>query len=311
MRKIIIDTDCGSDDAVAIAMALREPGVEVIMITVVAGNVPLFQAVDNTLVAIEYAGTYNPPVYAGCDIPILRAASPSYDTHGFDGMGDMGYKPAKLKANSENAVFKLLEALNSADEGTIEIICLGPLTNIAIAIRLDPRAVQRAKRVTAMGSAGFGIGNVTPVAEFNIWQDAEAAHIVLGAGLEQKLLFVGWDACLGDAIFDEENIKNLRMSGQLGAFCIDCNKSLMELNFKRWGKRVLDFADPVAMAVALWPEVVAKQGFYHCQIGISPCPGYGQFIIDRNAEFGQKPNAWVCTQVDAGIYKTMMNNVLK
>jgi len=308
-RKIIIDTDCGSDDAVAIAMALKEPTVEVVMISTVVGNTSVQQATINTLTTLAHIDTYYPPVYMGCERPLMKKPFYAYETHGDDGMGDIGLMPPKGAAATDgNGVIKMLETLMDHESNTVELICLGPLTNIAVAISLSLETMQRAKSITIMGSAGFGVGNVTPVAEFNLLHDAEAAKIVLDSGL--PITFVGWDACLGDAIFDESDIKRLRTTGSLGNFMIDCNKSLIEFNVNRFERAILDFADPVAMAVALWPEVITQCDKYHCEVDVSDGPGYGALVIDRNNEFGGEPNAYVCTQVDAELYKEKIFNVI-
>ena len=174
-KKLIIDTDCGSDDAVAIAMVLNDPNFEVIMCTTVSGNVNCKQAAINTLTTIEHAGTYEPPVYMGAIDMLLRDMQYAAETHGEDGMGDIGLVPHRLKIGEGNGVIRMLEALKASEPGEIDIIALGPLTNLALAICLDKEAVKKAGRIVCMGSAGLGVGNATPLAEFNIWQDAEAA----------------------------------------------------------------------------------------------------------------------------------------
>ena len=183
-RKLIIDTDCGSDDAMAIAMALNDPNFEIIMFTTVVGNVSMEQATTNTLTTIEYADTYCPPVYRGCDAPLLRDWIGAAETHGNDGMGDLGYVPLKLKAAQGNGVLKMLEALENNPDKSIDIVALGPLTNIAVACRLKPDVMKKVNRLIVMGTAGLGTGNVSPVAEFNIWQDAESCKIVLESGFD-------------------------------------------------------------------------------------------------------------------------------
>jgi len=309
MQKIIIDTDCGGDDAVAIAMALKDPNVKVLMLSTVVGNVPMQQATINTLTTLGYAKSYNPPVYKGCKRPLLREPLYAYETHGEDGMGDIGLVPQDGACASEgHGAVKILETLLAHQPKEIDIVCLGPLTNIAVAIALSLETMSRAKSIIIMGSAGFGAGNVTPVAEFNIWHDAEAAKAVLASGL--PITFVGWDACLGDAIFTEAEISRLKEAGHLGDFMVSCNKSLISFNMKRFGREVLDFADPVAMAVALWPEVITQIGGYWCEVDTTLGPGYGSLVIDRNNEFG-KPNAKVCTEVDANLYKEKIFNLVK
>ena len=300
-RKIIIDCDCGSDDAMAIAMALGDPRYEILYFTIVSGNVHANQGALNALATIEAAGTYEPPVYIGSTQPILRELVYAHETHGEDGMGDIGIVPKRLKVAEGNGILKMLETLREEPEGTVEIIALGPLTNIALAMRLDPEAMRRVKRISVMGTAGLGIGNVSPVAEFNIWQDAEAAKMVLDFGA--PLLFVGWDACLDDAMLMEDEIKALRESCSLGQFSVDCNRVLMEMNEDRFGSPCLDMADPAAMAAALYEECIAECDKYYCEFDVSNGPSYGAMLVDVYRFSGKEPNAWVCSKLKPDVYK--------
>lgn len=307
-RKLIIDTDCGSDDAVAIAMAMREPSVEVLMFSVVCGNVPMEQAAKNTLTTLEYADTYFPPAYPGCARPLLRDAVYAFETHGADGLGDLGFVPERLSLSEGNGVIEMLKLLRESKPGEIEVVALGPLTNIAVALMLDPDALGRAKRISIMGSAGLGIGNVTPVAEFNIWQDAEAAKMVLESGL--PLLFVGWDACLGEAMLDQDEIEAIRNSGRLGRFAMESNRQLMALNEGRFGRPALDMADPAAMAAVLWPECVRTCAEYYCEVDTMPGPSYGAMLVYREGYSGEKPNAFVCSELHPRLYKEYLAKAL-
>ncbi|MDR1898975.1 MAG: nucleoside hydrolase [Treponema sp.] len=306
--KLIIDTDCGSDDAMAIAMALRDDGWEVLFFTVVSGNVILEQAVKNTLLSIEMAGTYAPPVYAGCREMLLRPLAFAHETHGRDGMGDLGLAPEWLRPAEGHGVFKLLEALRNHDRGEIEIVTLGPLTNIAVAQRLDPAAMARVRRISIMGSAGLGAGNVSPLAEFNIWQDAEAAKIVFESGL--PLFLVGWDACLDDAMLEEADIERLRRSGPLGRFVMDCNRRLLALNLERFGRPCLDMADPAAMAAALFPDCVGVCGEYFCEVDTAAGPAYGAVLVDRWRFSGKKPNLRLCSRLKPEKYREYLFRTL-
>lgn len=309
-KKIIIDTDCGSDDAMAIAMALNDAAYEIIMITTVSGNVPMEQATINALTTIEYAGTYEPPVYKGCKDMLLREMTYAYETHGNDGMGDIGLVPERLQAQEGNGVIKMLDALRNSEAGEIDIVALGPLTNLALAIRLDYEAMKKAGRIIIMGSAGLGAGNVTPLAEFNVWQDAEAAKIVAEAGLDY-VMFVGWDACLGDSMLNPQEIARIRDGGPLGKFAIDCNKNLLEMNRERFGDDYLDMADPSAMAAALFPECIACCEKYYCQVDISGGPCYGALIVDVNHVTGREPNVYICSKLHAEKYKNYIYKTLR
>lgn len=309
-KKIIIDTDCGSDDAMAIAMALNDPAYEIQLITAVSGNVPMKQAATNALTTVEYAGTYEPPVYMGCEKMLLKKLECAYETHGGDGMGDIGLVPKRLKPAEGNGVIKMIEALNASKPGEIDIVALGPLTNLAIAIRLDFEAMKKAGRIVIMGSAGLGEGNVSPVAEFNIWQDAEAAKIVVESGLEH-IVFVGWDACLGDAMLTPDEIRTIEESGPLGKFAIECNKCLMELNKERFGDYYLDMADPSAMAAALYPDCIEKCEKYYCEVDVSAGPSYGAVLVDRSNVLGKEPNVYICSKLYADKYKEYIYKTLR
>ncbi len=301
-KKLIIDTDCGSDDAMAIAMALNDPAYEILFFTVVSGNVEAAQAVQNTLLTIERAGTYEPPVYVGAEKMLLKELAFAWETHGTDGMGDLGLKPERLRPAEGNGVLRMLEALRNSEKGEIDLVTLGPLTNLALAIRLDPEAVKKAGRVTVMGGAGFGGGNVTAAAEFNIWQDAEAAKIVLEAELD-RIMLVGWDACLGESMLMPEDIRRIESGSSLGKFAVEVNRILMGLNRERFGMDCLDMADPAAMAAALCPECIRECGKYWCEADVSPGPGYGNVLIDRYGFSGREPNAWICSQLWPDRYK--------
>ena len=307
-RKIIIDTDCGSDDAMAIAMALNDERYEILCFTTVSGNVDARQAAVNTLTTIEMAGAYEPPVYIGCAEPLLKELEFAYETHGHDGMGDIGLVPKRLKVAPGNGVLKMLEALENNEPDTIDIITLGTLTNIAVAMRLAPETMRRVRRIVAMGTAGLGTGNVSPVAEFNIWQDAEAAKIVTEFGV--KLVYVGWDACLGDAILGPDDLKRLTESGPLGKFVVECNRQLMEMNEARFGYPCLDMADPSAMAAALEPDCIDEYDEYYCEVDISNGPSYGGVLVDKYRFSGKEPNAAICSKLDADKFKAYLFHTL-
>ena len=205
---------------------------------------------------------------------------------------------------------KMLEALRVNEEKSIDIIALGPLTNLAAAIILDRQTFLRARRVVCMGSTGLGFGNVTAAAEFNIWQDGHAAAIVLQAGIED-LMFVGWDACLGDAIFDEKEIEEIRNSCELGRFCIDCNRVLMQLNNKRFGYNCLDMADPAAMAAALYPECIDQCQPYYCEVETAEGASFGSVIIDYYGFSGKTANVKICSRLKSQQFKDYLMRMLK
>lgn len=301
-KKLIIDTDGGCDDAMAIVMALNDPAYEVVMISTVAGNVLVDQATRNVLTTIEHANTYEPPVYKGSNKMLFHELGCAFDAHGSDGLGDIGLVPVRLKEQTGSGAAKIIELLKESEAGEIDIVALGPLTNLALAARLDEDAFKKAGRIIIMGSAGLGDGNVSPVAEFNIWQDAEAAKIVLDTGHE-RLIFVGWDACVGDCLLSADNIRDIRESGPVGAFTMNCSRQLIEFNKKNRGVECLDMADPAAMAAALYPECVEICDPYYCQVDISAGPSYGALVVDKLGITEKQPNAYICSKLYADQFK--------
>lgn len=307
--KIIIDTDGGSDDTMAIAMALHDTRYQTIMITTVAGNVPCAQATQNVLFALELCQTYYPPVYQGVTEMLIRKWVGAADVHGLDGLGDCGYKPTHLNCQKGHAVVKILETLRRYSAGQVDIIALGPLTNLALAVRLDLATMKKARRIIVMGSAGLGTGNVTPAAEFNLWQDPEAAKIVLDAGLN-NLIFVGWDACLGESMLDEKELTRLENSGPLGKFCVRSNQILIEMNKQRFGRPCLDMADPAAVAAALNPICIKTCDPYFCEMDTSSGPSAGSLLVDVCRFSNQKSNAFICSQLHATEFKEYVFKML-
>ncbi|MEO1165544.1 MAG: nucleoside hydrolase [Chloroflexota bacterium] len=309
MRKFLIDTDTASDDAVAIIMALRDPSVQVEAITVVAGNVPIELGVKNALVSVEAADTYAPPVYQGVAKPMLRDLYTSEFVHGEDGMGNMELPEPNLKVASGHAIDKIIDLVRKYPH-ELEIITLGPLTNLALACLKDPEIATLTKQVYVMGGNGFGSGNITPIAEFNIFVDAEAAQIVINSGM--PLTFVGWDCSTDETFITPDNINYLRGTGSaIAEFCVRCNQVLIEYNATSWGKEGFDLPDPVTMAVALYPDIITHQIDAHVYIEHKSANTYGQMVIDQYKLLNQPINATVCLKVDAQRFKDILFRLIQ
>lgn len=309
MRKFLIDTDTASDDAVAIIMALRDPSVQVEAITVVAGNLPIDLAVKNALICIETAGTYAPPVHKGIGKPLLRDLVTSEFVHGTDGMGEMNLPDPKLQLSEGHAVDKIIECARQYPH-ELEIITLGPLMNLACACIKAPEIAQLVKHVFVMGGNGFGPGNMTPVAEFNLFVDAEAAQIVIDSGL--PLTFVGWDVSTDDTFITQPDIDQLLKSGsKIAEFCVRCNATLQQYNADLWGKIGFDLPDPVTMAVALYPDIVTEMVEAYTYVERRSVDGYGQLVIDQHNLLQRPANAQICTRVDAARFKQILFDLIQ
>lgn len=214
-----IDTDTASDDVVALIVALKHPDIEVVGISVVAGNVPLDMAVQNALITLERCGS-RVPVHAGAAAPLCRPLQSAQEVHGNDGMGDIGLDLHGRVPTSHDGIGAMLDAFRAAP-GEIELVTLGPLTNVAVAVRSEPKFAKWAKRCVCMAGTGVLPGNVTPLSEFNVWADPEAAHVVFESGLLVEM--VGWDVSWQDAAISDDLAADLRAISPLGEFASTSN----------------------------------------------------------------------------------------
>lgn len=182
-RKIIIDTDPGQDDAVAILLALASPEeVEVLGITTVAGNVPLELTSKNARIICELAKRTDIAVYPGCDMPLARKLITAEHVHGKTGLNGPKLPDPKMVLQDKHGVDFIIDTLRDEVPGTVTLCPLGPLTNIASAFKRAPDIIEKVHEIVLMGGAYFQVGNITPTAEFNIYVDPEAAAIVFRAG---------------------------------------------------------------------------------------------------------------------------------
>jgi len=293
-RRLWIDTDTASDDAVAIVMALRHPNTEVVGMSVVIGNVPLEMGVQNALYTAEICGK-SIPVHAGAALPLVRPFATAQHVHGVDGMGDIGLPLKGRTATSNDAIHAMIEAFRK-EPGELELVALGPLTNLALAIRIEPQFASWVKRCVIMGGTGVLPGNATPLSEFNWWIDPEAVHIVLESGM--KVEMVGWDVSLADSVIDTDLAEELRNLGPLGQFSIDIQKSLRRFIQEVTGRTGFDWPDPIAMAVALEPDIASSEA--HCRVEVSLGLGHerGQTIVDHLGNTKREPNCRVVYRVD-------------
>jgi len=319
-RVFLIDTDTASDDAVALIMALRATDLSVAAITVVAGNVPLEQAVRNALFTVELCGE-STPVYPGASAPLRRPLQSAEFFHGEDGLGDRGYAAPTLTAESQDAVEAILET--SERFPGLTVVTLGPLTNIARAVDRDPSLPERVGRLVVMGGAACTVGNVTPAAEFNLWVDPEAARAVFDAQFNTEL--VGWELCRFDAnLTDEEMAMVKAFDTPLAHFAIDCNDTAVEANRRQSGDPGLGLPDPVAMAMAIDPEICTRRSAHHVMIETQSELTRGMTVIDELGVSGEPHNAsvwgdragddpWVdvCWAIDIPAFKTMLFDALR
>ncbi|KQT83041.1 nucleoside hydrolase [Aurantimonas sp. Leaf443] len=188
-EKVIFDTDPGQDDAVAILAALGSPAeIEVLGIVTVAGNIPIHHTTRNALRLVELAGRTEVPVIQGCDRPLVRRLVTAEHVHGQTGLDGSDLPEPSIAARPGHGVDFIVETVRAHEAGTISLLALGPLTNVALALQKAPDIAGRLKRIVLMGGAYFEVGNITPAAEFNIYVDPEAAAMVVASGVPLVML---------------------------------------------------------------------------------------------------------------------------
>ena len=276
-RTFLIDTDTASDDAVALIMALRNPDVEVLAITTVAGNVPVLQATRNALYTAQLCGS-TVPVFTGAAAPLRRAHYSAAWFHGADGLGDHGYPPPARAAEAKHGAEAIIETVES--HPGLVMVTLGPLTNIAMVLQKRPSIAAKVGRFVLMGGNPCCEGNVTPAAEYNIWCDPEAAQVVARSGLPIEL--VGWHLCRGEAVLSLADIQHvLGFKNAVADFAIECNSSAREAFFVQTGEHGISLPDPVAMAVALDPSIMGEQSEHFMDIETQSELTRGMTVVDR------------------------------
>ncbi len=277
VRKVIIDTDTGADDASALILAVRSPEIEILGVTVLAGNVELEQGAKNALAALELAGS-DAPVYMGSKERYDGQAIDAFSVFGQDGMGDCDLIHPQGQAQAQNAVDFILETVR-ANPGEVEIVMLGPATNIAKAMDADPETMKQVKMIWSMGTAGLGPGNASPVSEFNVYLDAPAYRRMLD--FDAPITVVGLDMCGGDAMWSDAQFETLAASGDIGSFVADSFGSIRKYYANNGSEGFVSNCDSVAMMCAVCPDFVSATLQCHGSCQTDPSETYGQVIFYR------------------------------
>ncbi|RDY65767.1 nucleoside hydrolase [Lysobacter soli] len=307
MNKIplLIDTDPGVDDALALLMAFNDPRHEVVGLTIAAGNVGLKHTVANALKLCEVAGI-EAPVFAGCPGPLLHPAPDAGYVHGEDGFGDVGYEAAQRAAEREHAAQAILR-LSHEHAGKLLLVALGPLTNVALALKLDPTLPERVARIVVMGGAVTGHGNITPAAEFNVYFDPEAAHIVFEAFPQIDL--ADWEGTIAHGLLHDHVVEWLAADSPRARFYERISKKTREWSADRRGD-YWHSADALAMAYALEPDgatelvdrpVVVELGHGHAR---------GMTVVDWNRQNGLPDRFRILMRYDQARFEGLIRAAL-
>lgn len=321
-RKMIIDTDTASDDAVALIMALQSD-VKVVAITIVSGNVGVQQGSINARLVVELCGQ-DTPVYEGAHQPLVRERYDARWFHGQDGLGDIGFPQPQRTPAEGHAVDALIHTIR-ANPGIL-LVTLGPLTNIALAVAQAPDIIANVSRCIVMGGAACTVGNITPAAEYNIWCDPEAASIVFQSGL--KVEMVGWELCRGAANLSADEMHYYKdvIDTPLSHFVIDCNAHALQTNQEWLGDPGIGLPDPVAMAIAIDPQICSRSSKHYVAIECEGTYTRGMTVVDELHVAGHRtgnvvvwepqrslgaPNISICWEIDIPRWKALLEKTVR
>ncbi|MGL4280698.1 MAG: nucleoside hydrolase [Albidovulum sp.] len=300
VQKIIIDTDPGQDDAVAILLALASPEIEVLGLTCVAGNVPLPLTVKNARTICELAGRSDLPVHAGCESPLERTLVTAEHVHGKTGLDGIALPEPTMPLAEGHAADFIIDTLRREPAGTVTLCPIGPLTNIAAAFRRAPDIVARIKRIVLMGGAYFEVGNITPAAEFNIYVDPEAADIVFRSGA--PLVVMPLDVT-HKVLTTRARIAAIAALGTPAAEAVASWTGFFErFDKEKYGSEGAPLHDPCVIAWLLKPELFAGREI-NVEIELEGTYTTGMTVADWWRVTDRAPNALFIRDVDAdGFY---------
>jgi purine nucleosidase len=306
---IIIDTDPGQDDAVAILLALASPELEVLGITAVAGNVPLALTHKNARKICEVAGRPDIKVFAGSIRPLVRKLTTAEHVHGKTGLDGPKLPEPEMQLQHQHAVEFLVETLMTRPAGEVTLCVLGPMTNIAAALIRAPSIAPRIKRIVAMGGGFFEGGNTTPSAEFNIYVDPHAARVVFDAGIPITLIPLD---CTHKALTTKARIDRFRaMANRAGPVIAAWLEFFERFDESKYGTEGGPLHDPCVIAWLLKPELFAGRDVnvaIECESELT----MGMTVIDWWRVTPRPANALVIRDVDAdGFFALLAERIAK
>ncbi|XP_053381444.1 pyrimidine-specific ribonucleoside hydrolase RihA-like isoform X2 [Mercenaria mercenaria] len=309
-KKLLIDTDAGVDDAQAILIALQDPDVDVIGITCVMGNADAKQVGLNVLRILKVADKLDIPVFVGCNDPLLGDKKPASDYHGSDGFGDAPDKeaPDESLLQSEHAVTALVR-LAKEHEGEMTLVCIGPLTNVAMAIRMDGTFGSRLKGCYIMGGNHEGKGNMTTSAEFNFYSDPEAAYVVLNQ-LKSPITIVTWETCDRHSLPWEFYHKLRTNNNRITNFLRKVEQLSVNYSIEnKWGSFIP--CDEVLVACCLNHDVIKTCHDVYATVEIKGQYTWGQMVVDWKSVLKKENNVKIVTDIEQSVYENVLMKLVQ
>ncbi|MEC7298425.1 MAG: nucleoside hydrolase [Pseudomonadota bacterium] len=296
-RKIIIDTDPGQDDAVAILLALASPEeIEVLGITAVAGNVPLELTAKNARIICELAGKPDVKVYAGCDRPMAKTLVTAEHVHGQTGLNGPKLPDPVMALQDSHGVDFIIDTLRAEPTGTVTLCPLGPLTNIATAFERAPDIVEKVQEIVLMGGAYFEVGNITPAAEFNIYVDPEAAEITFRSGV--PIVVMPLDVTHKALVTPARNDAFRALDTPVGKAVAEMTDFFERFDKEKYGSEGAPLHDPCVTAYLIRPELFTGRHI-NVEIEVKSDLTRGMTVADWWGVTDRTPNAIFMGDIDA------------
>lgn len=307
-RKIIIDTDPGQDDAVAILLALASPeDLEVVGITAVAGNVPLHLTEKNARIVCELAGKPDTKVFAGCNTPIARTLVTAEHVHGKTGLDGPTLPDPTMPLQDQHAVDFIIDTLRTEPAGTVTLCPLGPLTNIAVALQRAPDIAERIAEIVLMGGAYFEVGNITPAAEFNIYVDPEAAKIVFACGA--PITVMPLDVTHKALVTTPRNDAFRALDTPVGRAVADMTDFFERFDKEKYGSSGAPLHDPCVVAYLIQPDLFSGRHI-NVEVEIGSDLTLGMTVADWWGVTDRPANATFMGDIDADGFFALLTNRL-
>jgi len=311
MKRIIIDTDTASDDAVAIMLALRSWDVRVEALTIVGGNVDFEQQAENALYTLEICGKSGEvPVYCGARRPLLRTVHKTVEyVHGRDGMGDSFFPKARQRPEKQHAVDAIIELANRHPR-EITLAAIGPFTNVGLALLKDPSLSEKLAGIYFMGGTYMFCGNITPAATYNPWVDPEATRIMVQSGA--PLTMVGFDATYRYSIFTDPDYDAVEKLGTpLADFFFKINRTRRKFCKEKQRLPGSNHPDTLTLALLMDPAVGKRMVRRAVDAETSGELTRGMLVIDELGVWGREPNMDILVEADEARFKAMVFAALR
>ncbi|WP_433629288.1 nucleoside hydrolase [Halomicrococcus sp. NG-SE-24] len=308
-RRVIIDTDTASDDTQALLLAATSDRIAIEGVTICTGNVEFEYMVENAKYTLDLAGVADDvTVYEGARTPLVKTHEHADDVHGEGGLGGDLFPETGVPSGDRYAVDYIVEQARE-NPGELTLVCIAPLTNVALALQKEPNLNELLDEVWVMGGAVNYPGNVTPAAEFNFWVDPDAAKRVVR---ELDIVLFDWGVTVRDTAFDAETLAEIEAGPDtdLASFFLEIASSVRESNEANLGRDLTTQPDAGLMAGIIAPELIEETGTYHVDVDEREGLTRGHLSVDKNNDTGDDVQTTIIQSFDTRLFHQMFKDML-